>query len=91
LLLAKDRVDGERERRPLVLQAIVQLQNWSAHVMRRRSTGLDALGTPAEYGATAVEYALIVSLIFLAIIASVGIFSDRLNGTFGTYTNTIPA
>lgn len=44
-----------------------------------------------EEGATAVEYALMVGLIVLAIIGSVGLFSSRLTGAFNTYANTMPS
>jgi len=40
-------------------------------------------------GATAIEYGLIASLIFLAIVASVGLFTDSLSNMFNTISNTL--
>ncbi len=48
------------------------------------------LSRSQEQGATAVEYALMVGLLSVAIIVSVYIFSQRLRTSFATYSNTIP-
>lgn len=44
-----------------------------------------------EEGATAVEYALMISMIVLAIIGAVAIFSRRVASMYNTYANTIPS
>jgi pilus assembly protein Flp/PilA len=51
-------------------------------VFRRRSE---------ERGATAVEYALMVGLIGVAIMGSVVLFGTRLRTAFGYYANTVPS
>ncbi len=43
-----------------------------------------------ERGATAVEYALMVGLIAVAIIGAVSLLGRRLKTTFNMITNTIP-
>jgi pilus assembly protein Flp/PilA len=42
-----------------------------------------------ESGATAVEYGLIVSLIFLVIVTSVSVFGNKTSGMFNFISNTI--
>jgi pilus assembly protein Flp/PilA len=42
-----------------------------------------------ETGATAIEYGLIASLIFLAIIAAVGLLSGEMSDMYNTISNTI--
>ncbi len=44
-----------------------------------------------EHGATAVEYALMVGVIVIAIIASVSLFTRRVGNMFNTYSSTIPS
>ena len=39
-------------------------------------------------GATAVEYALILALIFLAMVGAIGTFSGAVNNTWNTVTET---
>jgi pilus assembly protein Flp/PilA len=43
-----------------------------------------------ERGATAVEYALMVGLIAIAIIGSVSLLGDRIKSSFNTIGNTLP-
>ncbi len=52
-----------------------------------------ALGRKAEIeerGATAVEYALMVGLIAVAIIGAVSLLGGKLKTTFNRVTNTLP-
>ncbi len=42
-----------------------------------------------QQGATAIEYGLIASLIFLAIIASVTLFTDSLDNVFTSISNAL--
>ena len=42
-----------------------------------------------EDGATAIEYGLIVSLIFLAIVASVRAFSENTSGMYTSVSDTL--
>ena len=42
-----------------------------------------------QQGATAIEYGLIASLIFLAIIASITLFTDSLDNVFTTISNAL--
>jgi pilus assembly protein Flp/PilA len=44
-----------------------------------------------ERGATAVEYALMVGLIAVAIIAAVSLLGNKVKSTFNTLANTLPA
>lgn len=44
----------------------------------------------AEHGATAVEYALMLTVMFTLIFGAVLIFGGRLNGSFQSTANTIP-
>jgi pilus assembly protein Flp/PilA len=43
-----------------------------------------------ERGATAVEYALMIGLIGVAIIAATALLGDNLRTAYGIYGNTIP-
>jgi Flp pilus assembly pilin Flp len=43
-----------------------------------------------EDGATAVEYALMVGILIVAIIGSVSLFRTRMTNMFQTYANTLP-
>jgi pilus assembly protein Flp/PilA len=43
-----------------------------------------------ERGATAVEYALMVGLIAVAIIGAVSVLGTKIKGAFGTISNTLP-
>jgi pilus assembly protein Flp/PilA len=43
-----------------------------------------------ERGATAVEYALMVGLIAVAIIGAVSLLGNKLKTTFNTISNTLP-
>jgi len=67
-------------RRPAVLELFVNLQTW----VTQRKAQID------ERGATAVEYALMVGLIAVAIIAAVSQVGRKVKGTFNTITNTLP-
>ncbi len=49
-----------------------------------------ALSDRRERGATAVEYALLLGLMTIAIIGGVSVFRTKLSTAFNTYTNTIP-
>ena len=42
-----------------------------------------------ESGATAVEYGLIVSLIFLVVVTSVSLFGTKTTGMFNFISNTV--
>jgi pilus assembly protein Flp/PilA len=64
-----------------MLELVVSLQNYIAG----RKAEVE------ERGATAVEYALMVGLIAVAIIASVNLFGQRVKASFNTISNTIPA
>jgi pilus assembly protein Flp/PilA len=44
-----------------------------------------------ERGATAVEYALMVGLIAVAIIGAVSLLGNRIKSSFNTISNTLPA
>ena len=43
-----------------------------------------------ERGATAVEYALMVGLIAVAIIGAVSLLGNRIKSSFNTISNTLP-
>ncbi len=43
-----------------------------------------------ERGATAVEYALMVGLIAVAIIAAVSLLGNKIKGSFNRISNTLP-
>ncbi len=49
-----------------------------------------ALGDRRERGATAVEYALLLGLMTIAIIGGVSVFRTKLSESFNIYSNTIP-
>jgi pilus assembly protein Flp/PilA len=63
-----------------MLAVYVELQTW----VRGRLSLLD------ERGATAVEYALMVGLIAVAIIGAVSFFGRQLRGEFNRISNTLP-
>jgi pilus assembly protein Flp/PilA len=44
-----------------------------------------------ERGATAVEYALMVGLIAVAIIAAVSLLGNKIKGSFNRVSNTLPS
>ena len=44
-----------------------------------------------ENGATAIEYGLIASLIFLAIVVAVGLLSDEMIDMYNTISNAVTA
>ena len=64
-----------------MLELFVNLQTWIAD----RKAQID------ERGATAVEYALMVGLIAVAIIAAVSALGQKVKSTFNTISNTLPA
>ena len=66
---------------PEMLELFVNLQTWIAD----RKAQID------ERGATAVEYALMVGLIAVAIIAAVSALGTKVKSTFNTISNTLPA
>ena len=63
-----------------MLELFVNLQTWIAD----RKAQID------ERGATAVEYALMVGLIAVAIIAAVSALGNKVKTTFNTISNTLP-
>ena len=63
-----------------MLELFVNLQTWIAD----RKAQID------ERGATAVEYALMVGLIAVAIIAAVSALGQKVKSTFNTISNTLP-
>jgi pilus assembly protein Flp/PilA len=64
-----------------MLAMYVELQNWIA----------DRKAQIEERGATAVEYALMVGLIAVAIIGAVSLLGDRVKTTFNRVSNTMPS
>ena len=64
-----------------MLELFVTLQTWIAD----RKAQID------ERGATAVEYALMVGLIAVAIIAAVSALGSKVKATFNTISNTLPS
>lgn len=48
------------------------------------------LAVQGERGATAVEYGLMVALIAVAIIVTVGLLGEKLDGLFGDVESQIP-
>ena len=64
-----------------MLEMFVSLQAW----MTGRKAEID------ERGATAVEYALMVGLIAVAIIATVTLLGNKVRATFNTIANTLPS
>lgn len=63
-----------------MLELLVNVHTWINH----RRAHID------EHGATAVEYALMVGLIAVAIIASVSALGRKVKSTFNSITNTLP-
>jgi len=63
-----------------MLELFVNLQTWIAD----RKAQID------ERGATAVEYALMVGLIAVAIIAAVSALGNKVKTTFNSISNTLP-
>ena len=63
-----------------MLEMFVAVQTWIAG----RRAEID------ERGATAVEYALMVGLIAVAIIASVTLLGNKVRATFNSIGNTLP-
>jgi pilus assembly protein Flp/PilA len=64
-----------------MLEMYVSLHTWIAG----RKADID------EHGATAVEYALMVGLIAVAIIATVSALGGKVKKTFQTIANTLPS
>ena len=64
-----------------MLELFVTLQTWIAD----RRAQID------ERGATAVEYALMVGLIAVAIIAAVSALGNKVKDTFNSISNTLPS
>ena len=64
-----------------MLAMFVEVQNWIA----------DRKAQIEERGATAVEYALMVGLIAVAIIGAVSLLGNRVRTSFNRVTNTLPA
>jgi pilus assembly protein Flp/PilA len=64
-----------------MLAMFVEVQNWIA----------DRKAQIEERGATAVEYALMVGLIAVAIIGAVSLLGNRVRTSFNNVTNTLPA
>ena len=64
-----------------MLEMFVSLQAW----ITGRKAEID------ERGATAVEYALMVGLIAVAIIATVTLLGRKVRSTFNTIANTLPS
>jgi pilus assembly protein Flp/PilA len=63
-----------------MIELVVSVQNW----LRGRMAEID------ERGATAVEYALMVGLIAVAIIGTVTLLGTKLKRTFNSISNTLP-
>ncbi len=63
-----------------MLEMFVAVQTWIAG----RRAEID------ERGATAVEYALMVGLIAVAIIATVTVLGNKVKSTFNSLGNTLP-
>ena len=57
--------------------------------MMKFYTYLQARLASDEQGAAAVEYALLVSLIAVAIVVAVGLLGDKLDGIFRDITSSI--
>jgi pilus assembly protein Flp/PilA len=57
--------------------------------MMKFYTYLQARLSSDEKGAAAVEYALLVSLIAVAIVVAVGLLGDKLDGIFRSITSSI--
>ena len=63
-----------------MLEMFVALQNW----VSGRQAEIE------ERGATAVEYALMVGLIAVAIIGTVTLLGNKVKQTFNSISNTLP-
>jgi len=63
-----------------MLELFINVQTWIAD----RKARID------EHGATAVEYALMVGLIAVAIIAAVSALGKKVKTTFNSISNTLP-
>jgi pilus assembly protein Flp/PilA len=63
-----------------MLAMFVELQNW----ITDRKAQID------ERGATAVEYALMVGLIAVAIIGAVTLLGNKIKGSFNKVSGTLP-
>ena len=81
LFTARTSKPPEYERRTNMLEMYVALQTW----ISGRKAEID------ERGATAVEYALMVGLIAVAIIATVSALGSKVKATFNTISNTLPS
>ncbi len=64
-----------------MLAMFVEFQNWIT----------DRKNQIEERGATAVEYALMVGLIAVAIIGAVSLLGNRVRTSFNNVSNTLPA
>ncbi len=64
-----------------MLAMFVELQNWIT----------DRKNQIEERGATAVEYALMVGLIAVAIIGAVSLLGSRVRTSFNRVSNTLPS
>ena len=80
-MLYQHPIPDPRKRKTPMLEMFVNLQTWIAG----RKAEID------ERGATAVEYALMVGLIAVAIIGTVTLLGNKVKATFNTITNTLPA
>ena len=65
---------------PDMLELMVTLHTWAA----QRHADIQ------ERGATAVEYALMVGLIAIAIVTAVSLFGAKVQSTFNSVANTMP-
>jgi pilus assembly protein Flp/PilA len=63
-----------------MLAMFVELQNWIT----------DRKAQIEERGATAVEYALMVGLIAVAIIGAVSLLGNKIRGNFNRISGTLP-
>jgi pilus assembly protein Flp/PilA len=63
----------------------------AAGVHDRKVSGAIARFAADEGGATAIEYSLIVALIFVAIIAAVNSFADSTNDMYSEISSTLEA
>jgi pilus assembly protein Flp/PilA len=63
-----------------MLAMFVELQNWIT----------DRKAQIEERGATAVEYALMVGLIAVAIIGAVSLLGNKIKSSFNTISGTLP-
>jgi pilus assembly protein Flp/PilA len=79
-LLGTPRSQPASPEEPQMLAMFVELQNW----ITDRKAQID------ERGATAVEYALMVGLIAVAIIGAVSLLGNKIKGSFNTISGTLP-